>query len=405
MTDDVAAPRAARQLRPERAARRRPQHRRGDDHRPRPHDHGARGRGRARPRHRVPALAAEVARRAAAGEGLTLTGAGRPGRLRQDRARPRTWSIRRCPTNPGSSRRCAATSHRHWSTQFGESLLEPPAGSRDHDDGRGQRHGQPRPAPPSPTGSSKRPGSGLAEVARAYSVVREIFDLESLWGEIEALDGIVDHRCPARRLSRDPPGHRPGHPLAGRRALPDQGRRRRDRPLRSVHCRPWRRSFRNWSAASRAPRSRPTPSGWSRRGCRGSWPRGITELLSAFLLLDVVEIALAEQQPPTDVAALHYALSNRFSVDEMLTKITALPRDDRWSALARAALRHDVYAALKAITSAVLRETEDGLVPRRADRGRGSTSTAPGSIARRPPWMTRSVATTSTWPPCRWRFG
>ena len=48
---------------------------------------------------------------------------------------------------------------------------------------------------------------------------------------------------------------------------------------------------------------------------------------------------------------------DRFQVDEMLTHITALPRDDRWSALARAALRHDVYAALKAMTSAVLRET------------------------------------------------
>jgi glutamate dehydrogenase len=84
----------------------------------------------------------------------------------------------------------------------------------------------------------------------------------------------------------------------------------------------------------------------------------ISRLLSAFLLLDVVEIANAKQQPPDEVAALHFALSNRFSVNEVLTRITALPRDDRWSALARAALRHDVYAALNAITSAVLNETE-----------------------------------------------
>ena len=44
-----------------------------------------------------------------------------------------------------------------------------------------------------------------------------------------------------------------------------------------------------------------------------------------------------------------------------------MPRDDRWSALARAALRHDVYAALKAITSAVLNET-DGRARRAQER-------------------------------------
>ena len=43
----------------------------------------------------------------------------------------------------------------------------------------------------------------------------------------------------------------------------------------------------------------------------------------------------------------------------MLTKITELPRDDRWSALARAAARHDLYAALSTITTAVLRSTDD----------------------------------------------
>jgi len=65
------------------------------------------------------------------------------------------------------------------------------------------------------------------------------------------------------------------------------------------------------------------------KGCRGSSRAASPNCCRPSLLLDVVEIALAEQQPPTDVAALHYALSNRFSVDEMLTKITALPRDDR----------------------------------------------------------------------------
>ena len=44
----------------------------------------------------------------------------------------------------------------------------------------------------------------------------------------------------------------------------------------------------------------------------------------------------------------------------MLTAITNLPRDDRWTTLARAAVRHDVYAALSAITTSVLQNTDEG---------------------------------------------
>jgi len=87
----------------------------------------------------------------------------------------------------------------------------------------------------------------------------------------------------------------------------------------------------------------------------------ISELLNTFQLLDVVEIAIASSRPADEVAQLHFALTERFSVDAMLTAVTALPRADRWTALARAALRHDVYGALSAITSAVLRSTDSSL--------------------------------------------
>jgi len=85
------------------------------------------------------------------------------------------------------------------------------------------------------------------------------------------------------------------------------------------------------------------------------------ELLNAFLLLDVVEIANASEHSAEEIAELHFALSAQFSVDDLLTAITLLPRDDRWSTLARSAVRHDVYAALSSITSAVLRSTDDAL--------------------------------------------
>jgi glutamate dehydrogenase len=87
----------------------------------------------------------------------------------------------------------------------------------------------------------------------------------------------------------------------------------------------------------------------------------ISSLLTSFLLLDVVEIAVANDRPPAEVADLHFALSEQLSVDDILYAVTSLPRDDRWSALARAAMRHDVYAALAAVTTSVLNGTDASL--------------------------------------------
>jgi len=47
----------------------------------------------------------------------------------------------------------------------------------------------------------------------------------------------------------------------------------------------------------------------------------------------------------------------------MLTRITALPRDDRWAALARMALRYDLYGALAGLTRNVLGATPEGGEP------------------------------------------
>jgi glutamate dehydrogenase len=80
-------------------------------------------------------------------------------------------------------------------------------------------------------------------------------------------------------------------------------------------------------------------------------------LLDSFSLLDIVEIAAAEKRPAGEVAAIYFAISERIEVDQMLTRITDLPRGDRWTALARSALRYDLYAALARLTTNVLTST------------------------------------------------
>ncbi len=88
-------------------------------------------------------------------------------------------------------------------------------------------------------------------------------------------------------------------------------------------------------------------------------------LLDGFSLLDVCETARAAQVPAAQVAPLYFALSERFEVDRMLTRITELPRGDRWQSLARAALRYDLYAALAGLTYNVLTTTAVAPAPER----------------------------------------
>ena len=54
------------------------------------------------------------------------------------------------------------------------------------------------------------------------------------------------------------------------------------------------------------------------------------------------------------MAPLYYLVSERFGIDAMLGKVTRLPRDDRWDALARGALRDDLYAVLESLTRSVI---------------------------------------------------
>ncbi|MGL4743272.1 MAG: NAD-glutamate dehydrogenase domain-containing protein, partial [Dermatophilaceae bacterium] len=89
-------------------------------------------------------------------------------------------------------------------------------------------------------------------------------------------------------------------------------------------------------------------------------------LLHQYSLLDIVEIAAGAGRSPGDVAPLYYLVSERLGIDAMLNNVTRLSRDDRWDALARGALRDDLYAVLHTLTAAVISaatSTEAGSEP------------------------------------------
>jgi glutamate dehydrogenase len=86
----------------------------------------------------------------------------------------------------------------------------------------------------------------------------------------------------------------------------------------------------------------------------------------AYMLLNVIEIANAEKLEPAEVARLHFALGERLGLPALVGRILALPRQDRWQTMARAALRDDLHSVHAQLTRKVLLETSpDDPVPAR----------------------------------------
>ena len=82
------------------------------------------------------------------------------------------------------------------------------------------------------------------------------------------------------------------------------------------------------------------------------------ELFESFGLLDIALLASKRvDEPAADVAGVYFALYERFGIDDLLERITKLPRSDRWQALARAALRDDLYSTVADMTVAALKAT------------------------------------------------
>ena len=59
-----------------------------------------------------------------------------------------------------------------------------------------------------------------------------------------------------------------------------------------------------------------------------------------------------------EVAAVYFALGDRLRLHWLRGHVEALPRENRWQALARAALRDDLYGQQAELTAEILRGTD-----------------------------------------------
>ncbi|MFG1775695.1 NAD-glutamate dehydrogenase [Micromonospora sp. NPDC049048] len=201
-----------------------------------------------------------------------------------------------------------------------------------------------------------------ADVIRAYVVVREVFGLHALWDAVEALDNKVDPELQTsvyldtRRLL----DRAVRWLVTNRRSpidVPAEIARLRDGVAQLLpHLEERFHGSERESLAAHI-------DSLTERGLPRDLAEQATRLMYSFGLLDVVETAAGSGRDVGEVASVYFVLSDRFRVDSLLSKISLLPREDRWQTLARMALRYDLYAALAALTVEVLDSTPGSLSP------------------------------------------
>ena len=83
--------------------------------------------------------------------------------------------------------------------------------------------------------------------------------------------------------------------------------------------------------------------------------RRVACLSDRFAALDIVGVAGATGKEIDEVAALHFLVGGRLHLHWLRDRIATLPRENRWQAMARAALRDDLFSLHAELTADVLR--------------------------------------------------
>ncbi|PPF34644.1 NAD-glutamate dehydrogenase [Pseudoclavibacter sp. AY1H1] len=199
-------------------------------------------------------------------------------------------------------------------------------------------------------------GATSEEIARAYVAAREIFDLRGFVVEIEATDNLVPASIQTElylgfrrlldRATRWIVQHRPDSIDVGAEIERFSG------PVAQFASRMGElqqgEERERFDARVQEFEDAAVPRALALRGA------GLLELMP---LLDIIERADQHGWDLEEFVGLYYVLSARVSFDDMLVRATALPQDDRWGSMARAAMRDDLYAVMIELAASVMTQT------------------------------------------------
>jgi glutamate dehydrogenase len=196
-------------------------------------------------------------------------------------------------------------------------------------------------------------GAPPSILARAYTVAREVLDMWSYWRAVESLDNEIASPTQLEML------------IEGRRLV-----ERSTRWLARVHPRSIdiaaTINYYKLGARLLAEALPDVLEGADRQvfegrvrdlegaGVPSELARRVAGTPSMVSLFDIVEVSATTRHPLEAVMRVYFRLGSKLELNWLRDRIIELPRTNRWQALARAALRDDLYNLYRELTHKVL---------------------------------------------------
>ena len=202
-------------------------------------------------------------------------------------------------------------------------------------------------------------GASVPDITAAWLVARDVFDMPGFWAQVDALDGKVETSVQI--------------------LLALEGRKLAERAARwLLHSR--RASFDITetidflaggvlTVAAGLPKLltgrdlagfEERRDSFTSRGVPDDLAERVAAMVPAYSAFDIVDVAASIGRSVEETTEVYFDLADRLQITRLRDRITALPRDDRWNTMARAALRDDLYTAHAALAKDVLMVTGPG---------------------------------------------
>ncbi|QTN29046.1 NAD-glutamate dehydrogenase [Rhodoferax sp. AJA081-3] len=211
-------------------------------------------------------------------------------------------------------------------------------------------------------------GATAADVIRAFTLAREIFDLEPIWDQLDALDYKVDASLQLDLLSKlTAIAQRASRWMLRIRA---QGT---DLPTLIQRYQPAARELRQ-NLATWLPQS--AQDSWQqatdvlvKAGVDAALAQNLTALEFIFPALDLVDLAQSANTGLEQAARAYFGIEADLALTEWRAQINRLPTDTLWQTQARGSARDDVYSIARQITLGQLSRGAEGVQAWRTEHG------------------------------------
>ena len=197
-------------------------------------------------------------------------------------------------------------------------------------------------------------GARAPQLARAYAVARDVFEMRGFWEDVEALDNqieagtqlamLIEGRRLVERAARwvVRAGPRAGIDVTAMTDRFAPGAKTLAAALPDV--------LRGLDADQFAERRAELEAG----GVPAELAHRVASMQSLLSVFDiVVDAGLTGSEQPV-VTDMYFGIGARLGLDWLRDRILELPRTDRWQSLARAALRDDLYRLHRSLTREIL---------------------------------------------------